>query len=82
MLFRSLLALTPEPGAVDIRTLPSIPRPALLLGAEGPGLSPGALAASDLRVRIPISPRVDSLNVVVAAGIALERIAARPVTEP
>lgn len=44
---------------------------ALLLGAEGPGLTDAALAAADLRVRIPIDPASDSLNVNVAAAIAL-----------
>jgi tRNA G18 (ribose-2'-O)-methylase SpoU len=43
----------------------------LMLGAEEPGLTAAAHEAADVRVRIPISPEVDSLNVVVAAGIAL-----------
>jgi tRNA G18 (ribose-2'-O)-methylase SpoU len=33
------------------------------------------MTAADLRVRIPIDRHVDSLNVVVAAGIALHRLA-------
>jgi tRNA G18 (ribose-2'-O)-methylase SpoU len=45
-------------------------RVAVLLGAEGPGLTPEALAAADLRVRIPMAPGVDSLNVATAAAIA------------
>jgi tRNA G18 (ribose-2'-O)-methylase SpoU len=45
-----------------------------MLGAEGPGLSAGALEAADRRVRIAIDPRADSLNVVVAAGIALNTL--------
>jgi len=44
---------------------------AVMVGAEGPGLSAGALEVADWRVRIAIDPRADSLNVVVAAGIAL-----------
>ena len=43
----------------------------VMVGAEGPGLSAAALAAADALVRIPIAPGVDSLNVTVAAGIAL-----------
>ena len=43
---------------------------ALLFGAEGPGLSPGTLAAADVRAVIPMRGGVDSLNVGVAAGIA------------
>jgi tRNA G18 (ribose-2'-O)-methylase SpoU len=45
-------------------------RVAWLLGAEGPGLSPEALAAADLTVRIPMVAGVDSLNVATAAAIA------------
>lgn len=49
-------------------------RVVVMVGAEGPGLSDAALRMADARVRIPIDPSVDSLNVVVAAGIALERL--------
>ena len=67
-----LLALTPAPDAVALRglDLAALGRCALLLGSEGPGLSEPALAAADLRVRIPMSPGVDSLNVAAAAAIA------------
>jgi tRNA G18 (ribose-2'-O)-methylase SpoU len=43
---------------------------ALLLGAEGPGLSKEVLAAAHTRVAIPMAPGVDSLNVATAASIA------------
>jgi tRNA G18 (ribose-2'-O)-methylase SpoU len=46
----------------------------LLLGAEGSGLAAATLKRADVRVRIPVDPAFDSLNVVVAAGIALERL--------
>lgn len=49
---------------------------ALLVGAEGPGLSQAALSLACRRIRIPIDPRADSLNVTVAAGIALAAVAA------
>ncbi len=45
-------------------------RIAILVGAEGPGLSASTLAAADVRVRIPMHGEVDSLNVSVAAAIA------------
>jgi tRNA G18 (ribose-2'-O)-methylase SpoU len=45
----------------------------LMLGAEGSGLTQSALEAADVRLRIPIDDTSDSLNVVVAAGIALEQ---------
>jgi tRNA G18 (ribose-2'-O)-methylase SpoU len=77
----TLIALTPDAAATPLQTLPEggvgeglIRRPGLLLGAEGPGLSPEALAAADLRVRIPIDPHIDSLNVVTAAAIALHAL--------
>jgi tRNA G18 (ribose-2'-O)-methylase SpoU len=69
-----VLALTPSADAEDVRALePSaVTRPrALLVGAEGPGLSTPALAAADRRVRIAMAPGVDSLNVATAAAVAL-----------
>jgi tRNA G18 (ribose-2'-O)-methylase SpoU len=68
-----LLAMTP--GA-DAKTLPEAmaevhgERVAILVGAEGPGLSYAAMNASDLRVRIPMSRGTDSLNVATAAALA------------
>jgi tRNA G18 (ribose-2'-O)-methylase SpoU len=41
-----------------------------LLGAEGPGLSRAWLDAADVRVRVPMSASVDSVNVATAAAIA------------
>ena len=72
----TVAALTPGDDSVPIDRLPATGRLALLLGAEGPGLSAGALAASDLRVRIPMAPGVDSLNVAAASAIAFHRAAA------
>ena len=68
----SLLALTPDAAALPLADVPAelLERCALLLGAEGPGLSPGALAAADVAVRIPMSRGVDSLNVAAAAAVA------------
>jgi tRNA G18 (ribose-2'-O)-methylase SpoU len=52
-------------------------RVAVMLGAEGPGLSPAALAAADVAVRIPMHGDVDSLNVGHAAAIAFHHFAGR-----
>ena len=52
-------------------------RAALLLGAEGPGLSAAALEAADLTVRIPMSAGVDSLNVAAAAAVAFYALGRR-----
>lgn len=67
-----VVALTPRPEAVplDAARLHDLNRVALLVGAEGPGLSPAALAAADRQVAIPMAPEVDSLNVATAAAVA------------
>jgi tRNA G18 (ribose-2'-O)-methylase SpoU len=70
----TVLALTPGAAAVPLREVEPPPRWAVLLGAEGPGLSTAALAAADVRVRIPMAPGVDSLNVATAAAVAFAQL--------
>lgn len=68
-----LLAMTPDPRAEALSTAMAKVRDepvAVLVGAEGPGLSEQAMRASDLRVRIPMSRGTDSLNVATAAALA------------
>jgi tRNA G18 (ribose-2'-O)-methylase SpoU len=60
-----------EPGATPLARFSPPPRFALLLGAEGPGLSAGARAACDHLVTIPMSAGADSLNVATAGAIFL-----------
>jgi tRNA G18 (ribose-2'-O)-methylase SpoU len=55
-------------------TLTGQGRIAILAGGEGAGLTTAATARADAIVRIPIDPRSDSLNVVVAVSIALFRL--------
>ena len=62
-------ALTPDPTAHDIWTLPVPDRLAVLLGAEGPGLDRSVIDAASRAVRIPITTGVDSLNVGNAAAV-------------
>ncbi len=72
-----VLALTPRTGAVaiaDEAARHAGDRVALLVGAEGTGLSDAAIDASDVCVRIPMAAGVDSLNVATATGIALHRL--------
>ncbi len=68
-----LMAMTPQreacalaeamAGAVDERV-------AVLVGAEGPGLTTATLRLSDVPVRVPMSRGTDSLNVATAAALA------------
>ncbi len=62
-------AMTPADDSHDIWSLEPPERLAIMLGAEGPGLSRAAIAASTRRVRIPIADDVDSLNVGAAAAV-------------
>jgi tRNA G18 (ribose-2'-O)-methylase SpoU len=73
----TLIALTPHDGSDvaalgDAIALPA--RTALLAGAEGDGLRAPTLAAADVRLRIPMVADVDSLNLVTACAIALDRL--------
>jgi tRNA G18 (ribose-2'-O)-methylase SpoU len=63
-------AMTPAPDADDIWELAVPGRLAIVLGAEGPGLSRPTIIASRRRVRLPIADDVDSLNVGAAAAVA------------
>ena len=69
-----LAAFTPDPEARSLRSfamnrLPD--RLALLFGSEDSGLTGAAQGLADVRVRIPVRPDVDSLNLAVASGVAL-----------
>jgi tRNA G18 (ribose-2'-O)-methylase SpoU len=70
----ALLALTPRESAVPLRSLPVPSRWAVLLGAEGPGLTDDVLAMADAHVRIPMAAGVDSLNVATAAAVAFAQL--------
>jgi tRNA G18 (ribose-2'-O)-methylase SpoU len=65
----STLALTPG-AETPLHRMPRGGRVALILGPEGPGLSPDVIARCR-PVGIPMSGGFDSLNVSVASGIAL-----------
>ncbi|MFG3226281.1 TrmH family RNA methyltransferase [Kitasatospora sp. NPDC048194] len=76
----TLLALTPADSAVDLAALAphTLPKAALLLGAEGDGLTPHAIAAAHHPVRIPMSHGIDSLNVGAAAAVAFYAVTTTP----
>ncbi|KDE99073.1 rRNA methyltransferase [Mycolicibacterium aromaticivorans JS19b1 = JCM 16368] len=73
-----LLAMTPDPAAQTLaEAMAGLAgdRVAVLVGAEGPGLTETVMRASDVRVRIPMSRGTDSLNVATAAALAFyERV--------
>lgn len=73
-----VVAMTPHEHATDIgdfvATAAAVGRIAVLLGTEGQGLTDEALAHADVRLRIPMSSTLDSLNIATAAGIALHRL--------
>lgn len=74
------MALTPAPDAELLGDVAPSGRIAVLLGAEGNGLRPETLVAADRRVRIPMAPGVDSLNVATAAAIAFHHLSSVPST--
>lgn len=91
----SVLAMTPSADSITLEEAVDLSgsRCAIVLGSEGPGLSPAALAQSTYRVRIPmppaptpaaetsqVGPAIDSLNVGMAAALALYRLG--PATQP
>ncbi len=75
-----LLALTPAEGATDLNEVAphALERVALMLGAEGGGLTTGALRAADAWVRIPMAHGIDSLNVGAAAAVSFYAVTASP----
>jgi tRNA G18 (ribose-2'-O)-methylase SpoU len=71
----AVVALSPARDAAAIEDMPrNASKLALLVGAEGEGLSRAALAHADHVIRIAMAPGVDSLNVTVAASIALHYV--------
>jgi tRNA G18 (ribose-2'-O)-methylase SpoU len=73
-----IAATTPDDEATDIGafvgTAAARGRIAVLFGTEGHGLTADALARADIRLRIPMTGALDSLNIATTAGIALHRL--------
>jgi tRNA G18 (ribose-2'-O)-methylase SpoU len=77
----TVVALTPREPSVPLDEFAAAAhgaRLALVVGAEGRGVTPLVESTADARVRIEIAKDVDSLNAAVAAGIALHRLRASP----
>lgn len=67
----TLVAAEVNESSIPVWEMPRAPKTALLLGSEGHGLSPEALAASDVVCEIPMTENVPSLNVAVASAVFL-----------
>ena len=67
----TVVALTPAMNAAPLEEVFPHAKLALLVGSEGSGLTEDAMRAATLRIRIPTTPDVDSLNVTTAASIAM-----------
>jgi tRNA G18 (ribose-2'-O)-methylase SpoU len=70
----TLLAAVLDHNAVPIDALPPPARFALVLGAEGPGLSAETKTLCDVRVTIPMATGADSLNVATAGALLLHHL--------
>jgi tRNA G18 (ribose-2'-O)-methylase SpoU len=74
-----VVALTPRRDAIPLNDAAATLSGPLIVavGAEGSGLSEAVLDAAEVLVRIPIASDVDSLNVTVAAAVALAALSQR-----
>lgn len=68
-----IVALTPAADSIPVDDAADSGmfdgRVALVVGAEGPGLSSAALAEADQRVCVPMAPGVDSINVATCLAV-------------
>jgi len=67
-------AMTPADDADDLWKVEVPERLAVVFGAEGPGLEAATMRRTLRRVRIPIAPNVDSLNVGHAAAVTFAAV--------
>lgn len=71
------MALRDDSVSIDDPRLMEKERLAIILGAEGDGLTRETIAACDDTVRIPMSHGVDSLNVAAASAVAFWQLGKR-----
>lgn len=71
------MALRAQSVSIDDPALMAEQRLAIVLGAEGDGLSDGTIAACDYTVCIPMAHGVDSLNVAAASAVAFWQLRVR-----
>lgn len=68
------MALVEDSVDIDDGQLNSEERLAVILGAEGDGLSEQTISAADYTICIPMSNEVDSLNVAAASAVAFWQV--------
>lgn len=71
------MALTDQSVSIEDEALMREPKLAIVLGTEGDGLARTTIAACDYTVKIPMSHKVDSLNVAAAGALAFWQLRAR-----
>jgi tRNA G18 (ribose-2'-O)-methylase SpoU len=71
------MALRDDSVSIEDPRLMAEDKLAIVLGAEGDGLSADTIAQCDYTVRIPMSHGVDSLNVAAASAVAFWQLRAR-----
>ncbi len=76
-----IVALELTPTAADITRYEPGDKLCLILGHEVTGVPPELLAFADDAVKIPMLGRKESLNVSVAAGIALHHFRSAPASQ-
>lgn len=65
------LAMTLSADSIDLQDIPSgLEKAALIVGSEGHGLTPHWTLGADYRVKIPMAPAIDSLNVASSVAVA------------
>ncbi|MBQ3389825.1 MAG: RNA methyltransferase [Firmicutes bacterium] len=75
------MALEEDAVSIDEPALLKEEKLAVVLGAEGDGLSPVTIEDCDYTVMIPMSHGVDSLNVAAASAVAFWQLGRRPERE-
>jgi tRNA G18 (ribose-2'-O)-methylase SpoU len=71
------MALSDTAVGIDDPRLMAEEKLAVVLGTEGNGLAPRTIASCDYTACIPMSRKVDSLNVAAASAVAFWQLRAR-----
>lgn len=64
-----VVAMTPNTDNTLADAVRGADKVAVMVGAEGPGLTEHAMRTADVRAKIPMSPGTDSLNVATSAAV-------------